>query len=67
MVEGTPKYKEIAQQVMRPDIYEEAMRELGLPVSAPQETPEQLFDGVTFDVKHAEEYALSFAVKNPKG
>ena len=30
MVEGTPDYEGVAKQVMRPDIYEEAMKELGV-------------------------------------
>ena len=29
MVEGAPDYEGVAKQVMRPDIYEEAMKEIG--------------------------------------
>jgi nitrate/nitrite transport system substrate-binding protein len=66
MVQGTPPYQAIAKQVMRPDLYEEAMRELGVAHGGASDAPERLFDG-TFDPKYAEEYALSFAVKSPKG
>ena len=30
MVEGAPDYEGVAKQVMRPDIYEEAMKEIGV-------------------------------------
>ena len=30
MVDGTPDYEGVAAQVMRPDLYEEAMKELGV-------------------------------------
>jgi nitrate/nitrite transport system substrate-binding protein len=67
MVEGAPDYQGIAHQVMRPDLYEEAMKELGVSHGGPSEATETLFDGNVFDPAHAEEYALSFAVKSPKG
>jgi nitrate/nitrite transport system substrate-binding protein len=67
MVEGKPDYEAIADQVMRPDLYEEAMKELGVEHGGPNDAPETLFDGVTFDPKHAEEYAMSFPVHSAKG
>jgi len=67
MVEGKPDYDGIAAQVMRPDLYEEAMKELGAEHGGPSDAPETLFDGMTFDPAKPEEYALSFAVKSPKG
>jgi len=66
MVEGKPDYDGIAKQVMRTDIFEEAMKELGVSVT-PNETPETLFDGKTFDPKDPEAYATSFAVHSMKG
>jgi nitrate/nitrite transport system substrate-binding protein len=67
MVEGKPDYEGIVKQVMRPDIYEEAMKELGVTHAGRSDEPETLFDGVTFDPKDPEGYAASFAVKNLKG
>ena len=51
---------------MRPDIYEEAMKEIGVKHGGLDDKPETLFDGVTFDPAKPEEYAQSFAVKNLK-
>jgi nitrate/nitrite transport system substrate-binding protein len=67
MVEGTPDYEGVAKQVMRTDIYEEAMKELGYAHGGLDNSPETLFDGKTFDPAKAEEYALSFDVKSAKG
>jgi nitrate/nitrite transport system substrate-binding protein len=67
MVEGAPDYEGVAKQVMRPDIYEEAMKELGYQHGGPSDAPETLFDGVTFDPKQPEKYATSFAVHSMKG
>jgi nitrate/nitrite transport system substrate-binding protein len=67
LVDGTPDYEGIAKQVMRPDIYEEAMKEIGYTHGGADSKPETLFDGVTFDPAKPEEYAKSFAVKNLKG
>ncbi len=62
MVEGKPDYEGVAKQVMRPDLYEEAMKELGVAHGGRSDAPETLFDGVTFDPKDPEKYATSFAV-----
>jgi nitrate/nitrite transport system substrate-binding protein len=67
LVEGKPDYEGIAAKVMRPDLYEEAMKELGAEHGGPSRASEVLFDGVTFDPAKPEEYAMGFAVKNPKG
>ena len=67
-VEGAPDYAGIAQQVMRPDLYEEAMKELGYAHGGQNEEPETLFDGITFDPKDdLEAYAKNFEVKALKG
>jgi nitrate/nitrite transport system substrate-binding protein len=67
MVEGTPDYEGVAQQVMRTDLYEEAMKEIGYKHGGLDNKPETLFDGKTFDPAKAEEYATSFEVHNLKG
>ena len=67
MVEGTPDYEGVAKQVMRPELYEEAMKEIGYSHGGASNAPETLFDGVTFDPTKPEEYATSFAIHSLKG
>ena len=67
LVSGTPDYDGVAKQVMRPDIYEEAMKEIGYAHGGADAKPETLFDGATFDPAHPEAYAQGFAVKSLKG
>jgi len=67
MVTGAPDYAGVAKQVMRADIYEEAMKELGYQHGGLNNDSETLFDGVTFDPAKPEEYAASFAIKNLRG
>jgi nitrate/nitrite transport system substrate-binding protein len=67
MLEGTPDYQGVARQVMRPDIYEEAMKEIGYAHGGADSAPETLFDGRTFDPARPEEYATGFAVHGLKG
>ncbi len=64
MVPQAPDYDAIAKRVMRTDIYEEAMKELGVTHGGLNEDPETLFDGVTFNPAEPEAYAKSFAVHN---
>ena len=66
MIEAGTDYQAVAQQVMRPDLYEEAMREIGYEHGGPNNQPETLFDGVVFDPNKPEEYARSFAVHSIK-
>jgi nitrate/nitrite transport system substrate-binding protein len=66
MLPAAPDYKGIAKQIMRPDIYETAMKEMGVKHGGLNNKPETLFDGVTFDPAKPEEYAQSFQVKNLK-
>jgi nitrate/nitrite transport system substrate-binding protein len=66
MVDGAVDYEGIAQQVMRPDIYEEAMQEIGYEHGGASRESETLFDGITFDPKDPEAYAKSFPVHNLK-
>jgi nitrate/nitrite transport system substrate-binding protein len=67
MVEGPPDYQGIPRKVMRPDIYEEAMKEIGHRHGGPDEAPETFFDGTAFDPRKPEEYAAAFAVHARKG
>jgi nitrate/nitrite transport system substrate-binding protein len=67
MVEGTPDYAGVAKQVMRADLYEEAMKEIGYKHGGRDDKPETLFDGKVFDPAKAEAYATSFAVHSRKG
>jgi nitrate/nitrite transport system substrate-binding protein len=66
MVDGSVDYTGVAKQVMRPDIYEEVMKEIGAKHGGPDNNPETLFDGVTFDPTKPEDYAKSFAVNSLK-
>jgi nitrate/nitrite transport system substrate-binding protein len=68
LVKGAPDYEGIAKQVMRTDIYEEAMKEIGYAHGGLNNDKETLFDGVTFDpAGDLEAYAKSFAVNSVKG
>lgn len=67
MVTGAPDYEGIAKRVMRTDIYEEAMKEIGYAHGGLDNSPETLFDGVAFDPANPEAYAKGFAMKNLKG
>jgi len=66
MVAGAPDYAGVAKQVMRQDIYEEAMKELGVSVAS-NEGSESFFDGGVFDPAKPEEYATGFKIHNLKG
>jgi nitrate/nitrite transport system substrate-binding protein len=67
LVTGAPDYDGIAKQVMRPDLYEAAMKEVGYAHGGLDDKPETLFDGVTYDPAKPEDYAKGFAVSNLKG
>ncbi|MGV3532435.1 MAG: CmpA/NrtA family ABC transporter substrate-binding protein, partial [Chthoniobacteraceae bacterium] len=65
---GAPNYEAVSRQVMRPDLYEEAMREIGYVHGGLDNTPETLFDKKAFDpTGDLEEYAASFAINSLKG
>jgi nitrate/nitrite transport system substrate-binding protein len=66
--EGAPDYEAVTKQVMRADIYEEAMKEIGYAHGGADEKPESLFDGTTFDPKgDLDAFAKSFAINSIKG
>jgi nitrate/nitrite transport system substrate-binding protein len=66
MVDGSVDYAGISKQVMRPDIYEEVMKEMGVKHGGADSTSETLFDGVKFDPAKPEDYAKSFEINNLK-
>ncbi len=66
MVDGTVDYEGISKKVMRTDIYEEAMKEIGYAHGGLDNSSETLFDGVKYDPTNPEAYAKSFAVHNLK-
>jgi len=66
MVEANPDYAGVAAKVMRADLYQAALKELGVDPGTPDDSPITLFDGITFDPKAPEAYATSFAVNNLK-
>ncbi len=66
--EGAPDYEGIAKQVMRTDIYEEAMKEIGYTHGGLNNDAESFFDGTKFDpAGDLEAYAKSFSVNTLKG
>lgn len=68
MVGGTPDYEGVAARVMRPDLYEEAMREVGHAHAGRNDEPWTMFDGVRFDPRgDLDAYARGFAVNSAKG
>ena len=67
MVHGAPDYDGVTKRVMRTDLYEEAMKEIGYVHGGLNHDHETLFDGAVFDPANPEAYATSFAVNNLKG
>jgi nitrate/nitrite transport system substrate-binding protein len=67
-VEGAPDYEGITNQVMRGDLYEAAMKELGVSDRVADRSAETFFDGVKFDPSaDMEAFAKSFALHSIKG
>jgi nitrate/nitrite transport system substrate-binding protein len=52
----------VVKKVLRPDIYLEAMKDMGVTTKVPEVTKFTLFDGKTFDAADPEKYATSFPV-----
>ncbi len=66
--EGAPDYEAVTKQVMRSDIYEQAMKEIGYVHGGASAASETFFDGSVFDpAGDMEAYAASFAIKSIKG
>ncbi|MEO8213978.1 MAG: CmpA/NrtA family ABC transporter substrate-binding protein, partial [Myxococcales bacterium] len=66
MLPSVPDYKAVAKQVMRHDIYEEAMKEIGAKHGGLDNKSEKFFDGGVFDPGKPEEYAKSFSINSFK-
>jgi nitrate/nitrite transport system substrate-binding protein len=68
MTKGAPDYAGVAKRVMRPDIYLEAMKDMGATVKAPSAQKFSFFDGTTFDpAADPEKYARSFPINSLMG
>jgi nitrate/nitrite transport system substrate-binding protein len=68
LVKDAPDYEGICKRVMRADLYEEAMKEIGYVHGGLNNDKETLFDGVTFDPQgDLEAYARGFPVNSLKG
>jgi nitrate/nitrite transport system substrate-binding protein len=66
--QGAPDYEGVTKQVMRTDLYESAMKEIGYTHDGMSNAPESFFDGTKFDPKaDLEAFAASFSVKTLKG
>jgi nitrate/nitrite transport system substrate-binding protein len=66
MVDSKPDYEGITKRVMRTDLYEAAMKELGIEHGGRNDAAETLFDGLAFDPKNPETYATGFPVHSVK-
>ena len=64
MVKGAPDYTGIVNKVIRPDIYREVAKEMGVAVPKEDMKKETLFDKVEFDPTKPEEYVKKFVVSN---
>ncbi len=67
MVKGAPDYAGVAKRVMRPDIYMEAMKEIGVTPKVAPVTKWTFWDGVSFDAANPEQYAKSFPINSLAG
>jgi nitrate/nitrite transport system substrate-binding protein len=67
LVIGEPDYEGIAGSVLRPDLFNETRRELGLPTAKDHHEAVTFFDGGVFQPSQPEVYAQSFTIKSPKG
>jgi len=66
MLPGAPDYKGISEQVMRRDLYLEAMKEIGVKTVGLDTKTEKLFDGSVFDPAKPEDFARKFEINSIK-
>lgn len=64
MVGGDVDYTGTVARVHRPDIYREAVKDMGIEVPSEDLRKETLFDGIEFDPADPEKYAKSFAINS---
>ena len=62
MVKGAPDYNGVVKRVLRPDIYMDAMKEMGVTKKVAEVQKFALWDGVPFDAADPEKYATSFPI-----
>lgn len=66
--DGAPNYEAVTRQVMRTDLYEDAMKDIGYKLGGNDDSSFSLFDGSEFDpAGDMEAYAKSFSVASIKG
>jgi nitrate/nitrite transport system substrate-binding protein len=63
MVKGAPDYRGVVKRVLRPDIYMDAMKDMGVVKKVIDVQKITLFDGA-FDASDPETYARSFPVNS---
>jgi nitrate/nitrite transport system substrate-binding protein len=64
MVKGAPDYQGVANRVLRPDIYLEAMKEINVTPKVTDIQKFALFDGIAFDAQDPDKYAKAFPIHN---
>jgi len=62
MIKDVPDYQGVVKRVFRPDIYLEAMKDMGVTLKIADVQKFTLFDGVPFDSTAPEKYARAFPV-----
>jgi nitrate/nitrite transport system substrate-binding protein len=68
MVKGAPDYQGVTRRVMRPDLYGDAMKELGVATKVAEVQKLTFFDGVTFDAAgDLDKQALSYPINSVAG
>ncbi|HVZ24112.1 MAG TPA: CmpA/NrtA family ABC transporter substrate-binding protein [Vicinamibacterales bacterium] len=63
MVKGAPDYAGLSKRVMRPDLYLDAMKELGVAPAITELSKATLFDGA-FDASDPDRYARAFPINS---
>jgi nitrate/nitrite transport system substrate-binding protein len=64
LTKEAPDYQGVANRVLRPDIYLEAMKEMGVTAKVADIQKIALNDAAVFDTKEPEKYARSFSIHN---
>lgn len=64
MIRGEPDYDDVVRRVARADLYDEALKELGVVPHPTNDLPIRLWDGTVFEHARAAEFARSFPIHN---